>query len=131
MTADWARLPYEVLATMSNRVIGEVDGVNRVAYDITSKPPAPSSGSSGQSPRLTYRGAGGRPGTMSPVRHRRSSPSPAPSVSWLRPVRNATPYRIATRNSSDRYPRSARVLEQPAEHGAEQVGAERGRRWST
>ncbi len=39
MTADWARLPYELLERMSNRVINEVDGVNRVAYDITSKPP--------------------------------------------------------------------------------------------
>jgi len=39
MTADWAKLPYEVLETMSNRIIGEVGGVNRVAYDITSKPP--------------------------------------------------------------------------------------------
>ena len=39
MTADWARLPHELLATMSNRIINEVDGVNRVAYDITSKPP--------------------------------------------------------------------------------------------
>jgi GMP synthase (glutamine-hydrolysing) len=39
MTADWARLPHELLATMSNRVINEVDGINRVAYDITSKPP--------------------------------------------------------------------------------------------
>jgi len=39
MTADWARLPHELLALMSNRIINEVDGVNRVAYDITSKPP--------------------------------------------------------------------------------------------
>jgi GMP synthase (glutamine-hydrolysing) len=39
MTADWARLPYEVLETLSNRIIGEVPGINRVAYDITSKPP--------------------------------------------------------------------------------------------
>jgi GMP synthase (glutamine-hydrolysing) len=39
MTADWAKLPYELLETMSNRIIGEVAGVNRVAYDITSKPP--------------------------------------------------------------------------------------------
>ena len=40
MTADWARLPHEVLEAMSSRVIAEVGGVNRVAYDITSKPPA-------------------------------------------------------------------------------------------
>jgi len=39
MTADWARIPFDVLAVMSSRIVNEVDGVNRVAYDITSKPP--------------------------------------------------------------------------------------------
>ncbi|MFV0525515.1 MAG: glutamine-hydrolyzing GMP synthase [Acidimicrobiales bacterium] len=39
MTADWARLPYDVLERMSNRIINEVDGINRVVYDVTSKPP--------------------------------------------------------------------------------------------
>jgi len=39
MTADWARLPHDLLAKMSNRIINEVAGINRVAYDITSKPP--------------------------------------------------------------------------------------------
>ena len=39
MTADWARIPYETLEVMSQRIINEVDGVNRVTYDITSKPP--------------------------------------------------------------------------------------------
>ncbi|MGQ0849237.1 MAG: glutamine-hydrolyzing GMP synthase [Actinomycetota bacterium] len=40
MTADWARLPYELLESISRRVINEVEGINRVAYDISSKPPA-------------------------------------------------------------------------------------------
>ncbi|MBT5382484.1 MAG: glutamine-hydrolyzing GMP synthase, partial [Phycisphaerae bacterium] len=40
MTADWARIPHDVLAIISNRIINEVKGVNRVVYDISSKPPA-------------------------------------------------------------------------------------------
>lgn len=39
MTADWAKLPYDILGRISNRIINEVNGVNRVTYDITSKPP--------------------------------------------------------------------------------------------
>jgi len=38
MTADWAHIPYEVLGKISNRIINEVKGVNRVVFDITSKP---------------------------------------------------------------------------------------------
>ena len=40
MTADWSRLPYEFLAKVSNEIINKVKGVNRVVYDISSKPPA-------------------------------------------------------------------------------------------
>jgi GMP synthase (glutamine-hydrolysing) len=51
MTADWYPFPHEVLGRISTRIINEVSGVNRVCYDISSKPPRPSNGSRNPAPR--------------------------------------------------------------------------------
>ena len=40
MTADWSRLPHDLVAKISGRIINEVNGVNRVVYDVSSKPPS-------------------------------------------------------------------------------------------
>ena len=40
MTADWGHLPYDLLGKVSDKIINEIDGINRVVYDISSKPPA-------------------------------------------------------------------------------------------
>jgi len=54
MAADWARLPHSLLATISRRIVAETEGMNRVVYDIASKPPPPPSGNETVKPISTH-----------------------------------------------------------------------------